>query len=55
MMYVPLLTPLHLTVSAGSGSHSPFPVQVDVLEPVSECAGKEQLNVILLPGIAGSM
>ena len=54
MMYVPLLTPLHLTVSAGSGSHSPFPIQVDVLEPMSECLGKGQSNVILLPGIAGS-
>ena len=43
-----------MIVSAESGSHSPFPMQVDVLEPISECLGKGQSNVILLPGIAGS-
>ena len=55
MMYVPLLTHLHLIVTAGSGSHSPFPIQVDVLESMSECLANGQSNVTLLPGIAGSM
>ena len=55
MMYVPPLTPLQLIITAGSGSHSPFPTQMDVLEPMSECLGNGQSNVTLLPGIAGSL
>ena len=54
MMYVPLLTPLHLIVSVRSGSHSPFSIQMDVLEPMREYPGEEQPNIILAPGIAGS-
>ena len=54
-MYVPPLTPLHLIVSAGSGFHSPFPIQVDMLEITSEYLGKGQSNVTLFPGIAGSV
>ena len=46
---------LHLIVSAGSGSHYPFPMQVDMLEPMGDCLGKGEPNVTLLPGIARSV
>ena len=35
-------------ISTGSGSHSPFPVPVDVLDPVSSSPGG-QLKVTTLP------
>ena len=37
----------------GSGSHSPFPVHIDELDPVSTSPG-EQLKVTVLPSIGKS-
>ena len=44
---------MHLTCLR-SGSHSPFPIHVDVVGPVSTDPG-EQLNVTLAPSNAGSL
>jgi hypothetical protein len=46
------IPPVHST-SLGSGSHSPLPVHVDVLDPLRICPGR-QVNVIACPSSAGS-
>ena len=48
-----MLTPLQKIATLGSGSHSPLPIQMDMLEPMNEYCDEEQPNVTLLPGIAG--
>ena len=47
---------IHLLIHAtspGSGSHFPFPIHVDWLDPLSTCPGA-QVNVIICPSSAGS-
>ena len=44
-----LCIPSHIS-PLGSGSHSPFPVHIDKLGPVSTCPG-EQLNLTILSSI----
>ena len=48
-MYIAVLVSADIhSTSLGSGSHSPFPIHIDVLEPVSTNPG-EQVKVIVLP------
>ena len=46
------IPPVHST-SLGSGSHSPFPIQVDELDPLSICP-EGQMNIIIWPSSTGS-
>ena len=46
-------SPIHST-SPGSGSHCPFPIHMDRLEPLSTCPGAH-VNVIFCPSSAGSI
>ena len=52
MAPVVLISSAHAT-SLGSGSHSPFPIHVDELDPLRVCPGG-QVNVIFCPSRAGS-
>ena len=46
------IPPVHSN-SLWSGSHSPFPIHVDELDPLSICP-RGQINVIVCPSSAGS-
>ena len=48
-----VLIPLVHSTSLGSGSHSPFPIHIDELDPFRVCPGG-QANVIFCPSSAGS-
>ena len=50
-VYIIASSPLHF-VPFESGSHSPLPIQVDVLDPVSISPGG-QLKVTVVPSVGG--
>ena len=49
-----ILIPSVHSTSPGSGSHSPFPIHVDELDPLSVCP-ERQVNMIVCPSSAGSV